>query len=326
MEIVDHITENQENKVKRVKFEEGIKQNSTAFQYPPSEITLRSAKKQKAEIVKRMKGKRNSRVRKSSSSRKSKYSTILRHKKLKKQLDLEFSTLAKTMKVNLSRPSSVTSRMTACSYVRDLGVSRNSFKGNMISADVVDSVIDFTKPERQIQQKLSDRARNESNVDRPRLRSRNQQSKTSKYDVDVSLVPEVQCELEQSLDFTSEFTCITKIEDSEMTSEPEIVSKPIYLEPSKLYSNIAAAYPHNNYKLKKYQAYKTKRAFPCYEDSSIIKFKDSKGFNCEFAEYKGDNDEDTDDEDLTNGTSICLNELNNALKRTLLKQNSHYNF
>ena len=151
-------------------------------------------------------------------------------------------------------------------------------------------------------------------------RSRKHHNRTSRYDIDISLVSEIKSELEESANLITNLDSNPKEYENDNSETQDHMSGVESI--SKLGSKVKT-YSKVSFKpIKKPKNLKVSLlSFPCYSQCDVIKFQDTTQCNLLETCTKGDNDQDTDDDELEFGKNKIIYELDRALKDKLDNKN-----
>lgn len=258
---------------------------------------------------------RRSRSRQSLSSRRSsKPKAILGQARIVKQVEKHLKLFKDDSRNEYSRPNSVTSLFTACSA----GNLTNTHKFGS-NFDLINTMKDDTLSslgEREVVECIEDtylptghQVRNEH----PPLRTR---SKTRGYhQKKMSLISEIQSDLENSGDMSLDEPYITPKVPKAKKQAPKPIRK-VKFETVSFKTAIGLPVS-SSCTASSSNSESTKKSFKCYKESDVMKFIDVEPVKLPYNLSRGDDDEDSEEEDIKGGRKYLQQHLEKCLSMLL---------
>jgi hypothetical protein len=211
-------------------------------------------------------------------------------------------------KSDYSRPSSVTSIFTACS-IGNTAYSHRFGPSNEVMNHVRSESQTFKNDlEREIVLWIEENLfiSHPKPVEKPKSRSRSRPRDCISRN--MTLISEIQSDLERSQDMSVDEISFTKRLSNIGNYDSDVESDDIYF--MKTLSTQSAV---QKYTTDKRELSQVKRSFKCYAEPDVVKFTNFKPMKLSYNLTKGDDDEDSDSEDINNGQKYLVLHLEKAI-------------
>ena len=294
MEVVDQVTDTQSSKA--VKFE-----HKSKIMWKHAHINMKTKQGRKSQYKKSYLRPKNQRI----SWNKSKIYDIVLRNRVKSNIcdhnEVEFKDANK--EDQLSRPSSVTTLYTSCS--------------NVINAS---QICDFT--DKESLNKLQNSWNSITNLIQNREvieEIDDSISRSSSIYLDQKDIKLADTKESQDLSLVSEIQSINEETSKKDIRSPKMIDSKFNIKHTKIYFTKqhdkawtkapTKIFPKNKSKWSQ----NSKREFRCFNDADVVKFLDMKPPTLSYQLERGDEDEDTDEEDLDRNSNYSIFELNKAI-------------
>ena len=258
------------------------------------------------------------------SARSTKLYATLSSRKVAKQYE-DYPSLSKqdSRTTDLSRPSSVTSLFTACSTGFPALSQKFGLNSELINPHKSESQLTDPLKNREVVQCIEETLYlpNSHQGRSERLLKKNLSKQKTVHAKRMSLISEIQSELENSADMSLDNQNPTltqkqrKIVSVQVTSLKQVKCEPVYFTSINLDKTPTACSEasFSNFEV-------AKREFKCFKEADVLKFKHCEPVKLTYNLVKGDEDEESDEEDLQHCQNYLRQELHKSLKG-LIKQN-----
>lgn len=324
MEIVDSIVTSNDKVVKTVKFEEEVHREIVAKSHKNylGKSAIKSCRNSKIKVNRALKGS-NSRKRVVSARSGKLYSAFSSRKVAKQGEDYPSLSKQDSRTTDYSRPSSVTSLFTACSTGFPALSQKFGLNSEMMNRHKSDSKPVDPLKNREVVQCIAESLYlpngHQGRSERPS--KKNLSKLKAVHAKKMSLIVETQSELEKSADMSVDSPPPAptqkqrKIVSVKVTTPKQVKCEPVYFTSITLDKTPTACSEAS------FSNFETpKRGFKCFKESDVLKYKNCEPVELIYNLVKGDEDEESDEEDLQHCQNYLQQELHKSLK-ALIKQN-----